>query len=585
MDLEELKAKLVGYYVSDDKSDNWPNLDINDNAVHKIQDTLKCIKQKSHISKNEASKDLGDTSLKHKHKYNPDEVRRTNQVLQKEFQNKKSETYQKMLEERQRLPAWETREMIIAAVARHKAIIVSGMTGCGKTTQVPQFILDDALQRDDFNANIICTQPRRISATSIAERVASERDDTLGRLVGYQIRLDGDVSQFTRLLFCTTGIVLRRLEGDPDLEGVTHIIIDEVHERSELSDFLILVIKKLLVRRPELRVILMSATINAGLFSEYFDKCPVINIPGRLFSVQQLFLEDVIEITNLSLSFNQLLTDGEDEDDVQYCPAGFSAVGDQCFIKKERNNRDKARIACRDIGASLPELHTWDQQSNLEKFLTDQSISGPAWLNGEVGYTHHRENSVKFFWPTRYFPSSILKCISILNIYFEVEVGGECLVKYSTKADVIDRTKLECHNLEIALPVFKYQQSYCLERVVMIKLYFVIQDKAYNLNQSKNVKGDLANSLRMPFDKAQADLKGEKVVTVQSAKAFIEVLRSFRGTSKSVLSKIMTSSNKLHCNPQLIDMTAAQTEAAREAILELINFQDEYAVDYQQRLC
>ncbi|KAH9495030.1 hypothetical protein Btru_018635 [Bulinus truncatus] len=118
---------------------------------------------------------------------------------------------------------------------------------------------------------------------------------------------------------------------------------------------------------------------------------------------RRLFVLCLLSI-NLSLSFNQLLTDSEDEDDVQYCPAGFSAVGDQCFIKKERNNRDKARIACRDIGASLPELHTWDQQSNLEKFLTDQSISGPAWLNGEVGYTHHRENSVKFFWPTRYFP-------------------------------------------------------------------------------------------------------------------------------------------------------------------------------------
>ncbi|KAH9495036.1 ATPdependent RNA helicase [Bulinus truncatus] len=238
--------------------------------------------------------------------------------LQEEFHNKKSEAYQEMLQERQLLPAWESRELIISAVARHQVIIVSGMTGCGKTTQVPQFILDDALQTDDFNVNIVCTQPRRISATSIAERVAAERDDTLGKLVGYQIRLDADVSHFTRLLFCTTGIVIRRLEGDPNLEGVTHIIIDEVHERSELSDFLILVIKKLLVRRPELRVILMSATINAKLFSEYFDNCPVISIRGQTFPVRQFFLEDVIEKTSYRIQDKKKFSSRYSEKDKKY---------------------------------------------------------------------------------------------------------------------------------------------------------------------------------------------------------------------------------------------------------------------------
>ncbi|XP_055878293.1 putative ATP-dependent RNA helicase DHX57 [Biomphalaria glabrata] len=300
MDLEELRSKLVGFEVSDCPSliDNCPDLEIDSKEQKMINETLQLVQKHGQIKNNDAK--MGDnTCSDQKQRYSEDEMMRTNKILYQEFHKKRqnSDMYQKMQEERQKLPAWEVKDFITAAVKRHKVIIVSGMTGCGKTTQVPQFILDDALESDNFRANIICTQPRRIAATSIAERVAAERDDTLGNLVGYQIRLDGEVSYLTRLLFCTTGIVLRRLEGDPNLEGVTHVIVDEVHERSELSDFLILVLKRLLVQRPDLRVILMSATINAKLFSEYFNNCPIINIPGQLFPVKQFFLEDIIEQT------------------------------------------------------------------------------------------------------------------------------------------------------------------------------------------------------------------------------------------------------------------------------------------------
>jgi len=96
-----------------------------------------------------------------------------------------------------------------------------------------------------------------------------------------QIRLESKMSASTRLLFCTTGILLRRLEREPDLRSVTHIVVDEVHERSEESDFLLMILKELLPKRPDLRVILMSATLDAKLFSDYFNKIPVINIPGK----------------------------------------------------------------------------------------------------------------------------------------------------------------------------------------------------------------------------------------------------------------------------------------------------------------
>ncbi|OXB68346.1 hypothetical protein ASZ78_015286 [Callipepla squamata] len=215
---------------------------------------------------------------------------------------KSSRRFQSMLHERQKLPAWQERETILDLLTSHQVLVVSGMTGCGKTTQIPQFILDASLQGSPNSvANIICTQPRRISAISVAERVAKERTERVGVTVGYQIRLESVKSSATRLLYCTTGVLLRRLEGDLTLQGITHVIVDEVHERTEESDFLLLVLKDIMVQRPDLRIILMSATLNAELFSQYFHSCPIINIPGRTFPVDQFFLEDVIAMTRYVL--------------------------------------------------------------------------------------------------------------------------------------------------------------------------------------------------------------------------------------------------------------------------------------------
>ncbi|ELT89229.1 hypothetical protein CAPTEDRAFT_101871 [Capitella teleta] len=203
---------------------------------------------------------------------------------------------------RHRLPAAKWDLEIVQMLKHGQVLVISGMTGCGKTTQVPQFILDASLKSKTGQvANILCTQPRRISAMSVAERVADERAEKLGGIVGYQIRLESVMSTRTRLLFCTTGILLRRLESDPTLQGVTHILIDEVHERSEDSDFLMMVVRNLLPQRYDLKVILMSATLDAGLFSAYFNDCPRLEIPGRTFPVEQYFLEDVIEMTGYHL--------------------------------------------------------------------------------------------------------------------------------------------------------------------------------------------------------------------------------------------------------------------------------------------
>ncbi|KAG9439976.1 hypothetical protein H6P81_020141 [Aristolochia fimbriata] len=203
---------------------------------------------------------------------------------------------------REKLPAYKVRAEFLRAVAENQVLVVSGETGCGKTTQLPQFILEDAMSRDCMaEYNIVCTQPRRISAISISTRISQERGECLGETVGYQIRLEAKRSSHTRLLFCTTGVLLRQLVDDPNLTSVSHLIVDEIHERGMNEDFLLIILRDILPRRPDLRIILMSATINAEMFSKYFGNVPTIHIPGFTFPVEELFLEDVLEKTRYNI--------------------------------------------------------------------------------------------------------------------------------------------------------------------------------------------------------------------------------------------------------------------------------------------
>lgn len=165
-----------------------------------------------------------------------DEILEVDKQLVEEFQKKARDVrYIKMLQCRSALPAWKSIKEIINLLQTKQVLVISGETGCGKSTQVPQYILDDWLsnhKNDGKHVEIVCTQPRRISALGVAERVAQERIEKVGDSVGYQIRLESKISRNTRLTFCTTGILLRRLENESVLDNVTHIIVDEVHERS-----------------------------------------------------------------------------------------------------------------------------------------------------------------------------------------------------------------------------------------------------------------------------------------------------------------------------------------------------------------
>lgn len=220
---------------------------------------------------------------------------------------KKSSTprYQTMLQSRMQLPMWQFRQQVVDTVDREQVVIICGETGCGKSTQVPSFLLEHQLAQGK-PCKIYCTEPRRISAISLARRVSEELGEGRGdigtprSLVGYSIRLEANTSKETRLVFATTGIVMRMLEGSNDLREVTHLVLDEVHERSIDSDFLLIVLKKLMLRRKDLKVVLMSATVDAERFSNYLGNAPVLTVPGRTFPVQVRYLEDAIELTGFS---------------------------------------------------------------------------------------------------------------------------------------------------------------------------------------------------------------------------------------------------------------------------------------------
>jgi len=229
-------------------------------------------------------------------------------TIYRAWQDRQSEPAMKrMMLARQNLPAWKKREEIVSAVTKSQVVIIIGETGSGKSTQSVQYILDDLIERKlGEQCNIVCTQPRRISALSLADRVAEERCSRVGQEVGYVIRGDSKSKRgVTKITFVTTGVLLRRMqmagggeEGAEDevvwggLEGVSHVIVDEVHERSLDTDFLLVLLKRVLTVRKDLKVVLMSATVDANTFADYFKRdglaVDMVKIEGRMFPVQDL---------------------------------------------------------------------------------------------------------------------------------------------------------------------------------------------------------------------------------------------------------------------------------------------------------
>ncbi|GFU24646.1 ATP-dependent RNA helicase DHX30 [Nephila pilipes] len=194
-----------------------------------------------------------------------------------------------------KLPITEKRAHILRMVDENQVVVLSGETGCGKTTQVPQYILDHYIGKiKGTSCNIVVTQPRRISAITVAERVAKERNEQVGETVGYHVRLNKNLpKQKGAILYCTTGMLLCKLCSNPNLEGVSHVIVDEVHERNIQIDFLLILLKRLLETNKNIKILIMSASFNTSIFTQYFNNCPVLHVPGKVYPVKEYFLEDL----------------------------------------------------------------------------------------------------------------------------------------------------------------------------------------------------------------------------------------------------------------------------------------------------
>lgn len=187
------------------------------------------------------------------------------------------------------LPVVEERERIVDAIRENQVVIVAGDTGSGKTTQLPKMCLEAGRGE---NCLIGCTQPRRLAATSVSQRVREELGEAFSVVVGYKIRFRDVTGPDTRIKFMTDGILLAETSGDPLLSSYDTIIIDEAHERSLNIDFLLGILKRLVSKRPDLKIVITSATIDTEKFSNAFDQAPVIEVSGRTYPVEIRYLEE-----------------------------------------------------------------------------------------------------------------------------------------------------------------------------------------------------------------------------------------------------------------------------------------------------
>ncbi|GLV41840.1 RHAU helicase [Carabus blaptoides fortunei] len=212
----------------------------------------------------------------------------------------------KIMQRRQKLPIYESKEEILEKMNKNQVTVVYGEAGCGKTTQVPQYILDNAIKsREGSTCRIVCAVPRRMNAIRAAKQVAEERGVTIGRdsPIGYYIGNENESARANAsITYCTSGVILRRMLADPFLKDLTHIILDEVQERDIITDFLLRLVKSLITKRPNLKVIVMCSTIFYEQFVTYFDNCAKVKVPGLLYPVEEFYLEDILMKTNFTFS-------------------------------------------------------------------------------------------------------------------------------------------------------------------------------------------------------------------------------------------------------------------------------------------
>lgn len=250
-----------------------------------------------------------------------------------------------IVEQRQSLPIFKLREDLIKAVSDNQILIVIGETGSGKTTQITQYLAEAGFVS---RGRVGCTQPRRVAAMSVAKRVAEEFGCRLGQEVGYTIRFEDCTSPETLIKYMTDGMMLRECLVDLDLKGYSVIMLDEAHERTIHTDVLFGLLKQAVKRRPELKLIVTSATLDAVKFSQYFFEAPIFTIPGRTFPVEILYTkEPETDYLDASLITVMQIHLREPPGDVLLFLTGQEEIDTACEILYER---------MKSLGPDVPEL-------------------------------------------------------------------------------------------------------------------------------------------------------------------------------------------------------------------------------------
>lgn len=248
-------------------------------------------------------------------------------------------------EQRESLPAFKMRKQFLDAVKQYQLLIVVGDTGSGKTTQLTQFLAEDGHANQGM---IGCTQPRRVAAMSVAARVADEVGCRLGEEVGYTIRFEDKTNENTKIKYMTDGIMQREILLDPELSKYSVIMLDEAHERTIATDVLFGLLKKTLKRRPDLKVIVTSATLDAEKFSTYFNECPILSIPGRTFPVEIMYSrEPESDYLDAALTTVMQIHLTEKPGDILLFLTGKEEIDTSCEVLFER---------MKALGPSVPEL-------------------------------------------------------------------------------------------------------------------------------------------------------------------------------------------------------------------------------------
>ncbi|KAI1052812.1 hypothetical protein LB506_009941 [Fusarium annulatum] len=248
-------------------------------------------------------------------------------------------------EQRESLPVYAFRNQLIDAVKQNQILIVVGETGSGKTTQLTQYLAEAGFTN---NGIIGCTQPRRVAAVSVAKRVADEVGCKLGEEVGYSIRFEDRTSQATKIKYMTDGMLEREILLDPNIQRYSVIMLDEAHERTIPTDILFALLKKTLKKRPDLKIIVTSATLNAEKFSTYFNDAPIFTIPGRTFPVEILYSkEPETDYLDAALVTVMQIHLTEASGDILLFLTGQDEIDTSCEVLYER---------MKALGPNVPEL-------------------------------------------------------------------------------------------------------------------------------------------------------------------------------------------------------------------------------------